>query len=144
MKLSERIVDRLGIDPLEIKYEEMYPDYSRSYIHGTPYIAISTLYKDNYIESAKCVSLEMRYVFQFFYAELFDDERAKRWLKQLSHQINSSNLDEGDYESQELELDAFAFTKFFLKTFEGIEVINNILGYEKYVVEYIKNNNGIM
>lgn len=29
MKLSERIADRLGIDPLEIKYEEMYPDDSR-------------------------------------------------------------------------------------------------------------------
>lgn len=144
MKLSERIADRLGIDPLEIKYEEMYPDDSRLYIHGTPYIAISTLYKDNYIESAKCVAHEMRHVFQFFYAELFNDERAKRWLKQLSHQINSSNLDEGDYGSQELELDAFAFTKFFLETFEGIEVINNIPGYEKYVVEYIKKNKGIM
>ena len=96
MKLSKRIADRLGIDPLEIKYEVMHPDYSRLYIKGKAYIVINTLYKNSYIESAKCVAHEMRHVFQFFYARLFDDERARRWLKQLSHQINLSNLDEGD------------------------------------------------
>lgn len=142
--LSERIADRLGIDPITIKYEELDEDDSRLYVDGNPYIGINNKYKNDYEESAKCVAHEMRHIFQIFYAQLFNDERAKRWMKELSHTINSSNLAEGDYASQELELDAFAFTKFYLEAFEGIKVINKIPGYEEIIVKYIKKNMGFM
>ena len=140
IKLSERIGDRLGIDPIAIKYEELDEDDSRLYVNGNPYIGINIKYKNDYEESAKCVVHEMRHIFQIFYAQLFNDERARRWMKELSHTINSSNLAEGDYASQELELDAFAFTKFYLEAFEGIKVINKIPGYEEIIVKYIKNH----
>ena len=144
IKLSERIADRLGIDPITIKYEELLEDDSRLYISDDPYIGINIKYVNDYEECAKCVAHEMRHIFQIFYAQLFNDERARRWKNELSHTINSSNLDDGNYASQELELDAFAFNKFYLEAFEGIKVINKIPGYEEILGKYFKKNMGFM
>ena len=54
------------------------------------------------------------------------------------------NDDGSNYINQELEIDAFAFTKFYLENYEDIEVINRIDGLDKYLDLYIKNNIRIM
>jgi len=63
--LCERIANRLGIDPLEIKFEEMIDD-SRLYIKEE-YVAINKKYENNYVECAKAIAHEYRHVFQFYY-----------------------------------------------------------------------------
>ena len=78
IKLSERIADRLGIDPITIKYEELLEDDSRLYIDDDPYIGINIKYINDYDECAKCVAHEMRHIFQIFYSQLFNDDRARR------------------------------------------------------------------
>ena len=45
----------------------------------------------------------------------------------------------GDYELQEVEIDAYAFTKYFLKL-EGIDVIHKSQDYEEIIVAYLRYN----
>ena len=141
--LCQRIADRLGIDPLEIKYEEMIDD-SRLYIIEE-YVAINKKFENDYVECAKAIAHEYRHVFQLFYANMLNDNRARRWIMELSNFINSSNMDnEGmNYINQELELDAFAFTKFYLETFENFQFHNRITGLDSIIDNYIIINNEV-
>ena len=52
--------------------------------------------------------------------------------------------DGDDYASQELELDAFAFTEYYLETFEGIKEISEIPNYEQFIFRYIEMCKSIM
>ena len=79
--LCERIADRLGIDPLEIRFEDLSDD-SRLYIKDN-YVAINKKYENDYVETAKCIAHEYRHVFQIFYVQIFFDERSLRWKKEL-------------------------------------------------------------
>ena len=60
--------------------------------------------------------------------------------------INSSNINASgtNYLSQEIELDAFAFTIFYLENFENIKVENRIDGYDQYIDIYIEHAKAIM
>ena len=144
-KLQQEIADHLGIDPLPIKFEDIGLDDSRLYIKEE-YVGINKKYQGSYDEGAKCIAHEYRHVFQIFYCQLFDTDTARRWKGLLATQINSTNMssDGSDYIDQELEIDAFAFTKFYLEHYEGIEVINRIDGLDKYLDLYIEKNIRIM
>ena len=138
--LCQRVADRLGIDPLEIKFEEIIDD-SRLYIKEE-YVAINKKFENDYVECAKAITHEYRHVFQIFYANMFNDDRDRRWRSELSNLVNTSNMsDKGsNYISQELELDAFSFTKYYLEKFEGIQVVNKIAGYDEIIGKYISIN----
>lgn len=77
---------------------------------------------------------------------IFNDERSERWKKELQGAVNSSNMDNtgSNYISQEIELDAFAFTKYYLEEFENIEVVNKIDKLDFYILEYIKRSKDIL
>lgn len=142
--LCQRIADRLGIDPLVIKFEEMIDD-SKLYIKEE-YVAINKKFENDYEECAKSIAHEYRHVFQIFYVSLFSNERSIRWKKELQGVINSSNMDSNgsNYITQEIELDAFAFTKYYLEEFENIEVVNKIDKLDFYILEYIKRSKDIL
>jgi hypothetical protein len=144
IKLCIRIANRLGIDPLDIKFEDLTDD-SRLYIKEN-YVAINKKYENDYEECAKCIAHEYRHIFQLFYVNIFNDDRSKRWKKELQGAVNSSNMD-GDgtnYIVQEIELDAFAFTKYYLEEFENIKVFNKIDKLDLYIHEYIKRSKDIL
>jgi len=142
--LCIRIADRLGVAPLEIKFED-FSDDSRLYIKDN-YVAINKKYENDYVETVKCIAHEYRHVFQIFYVQIFSDERSLRWRKELQSMINSSNINASgtNYLSQEMELDAFAFTKFYLENFENIKVENRIDGNDQYIDIYIEHAKAIM
>lgn len=144
-RISNEIAKHLGIEPLPIKYEDLGDDDSRLYTREG-FVAINTKYKDNYEEIAKCIAHEYRHVFQIFYANLFNDERATRWSELIRIQINSGTINDvgSNYINQELEIDAFAFTKFYLESYENMDIINRIDGLDKYLDLYIKKNMRIM
>ena len=144
-KLQNEVAEHLGIDPLPIKFEVLGDEDSRLYLKEE-YVGINVKYENDYLECAKSIAHEYRHVFQIFYANLFNDERAIRWKKLLAIQINSSTMDEdgSNYINQELEIDAFAFTKFYLQKYENIDVKNKVEGLDKYLDEYIMNNIRIM
>lgn len=143
-QLCIRIADRLGIEPLEIMFEEMIDD-SRLYIKEE-YVAINKNFENDYEECAKAIAHEYRHVFQLFYIHMFDDSRASRWKKELNQAINSSNINEtgSNYISQELELDAFAFTKFYLEKYEDILVKSKIEGFDEIIDKYLIPNKNIL
>jgi hypothetical protein len=138
--LCKRVADRLGIDPLDIKFEEMIDD-SRLYIKEE-YVAINKKFENDYVECAKAITHEYRHVFQIFYANMFNDDRARRWRSELATLVNTSNMNNNgsNYIDQELELDAFSFTKYYLEKFEGIQVVNKIAGYDEIIGKYISIN----
>jgi len=142
--LCIRIANRLGIDPLDIKFEDLTDD-SRLYIKEN-YVAINKKYENDYEECAKCIAHEYRHVFQLFYVNIFNDERSIRWEKELQGVINSSNMDSNgsNYIAQEIELDAFAFTKYYLENYESIPVINKVPGYDEFLDKYLHINHKIM
>ena len=135
--LCLRIAEQLGIEPLDIKFEDLNDD-SRLYIKEN-YVAINKKYENDYEECAKSIAHEYRHVFQIFYVNLFSNDRSIRWKKELQGVINSSNMDinGSNYIAQEIELDAFAFTKYYLEEFENIEVVNKIDKLDFYILEYI-------
>lgn len=141
--ICKRIADRLGIEPLDIKFEEMIDD-SRLYIKEE-YVGINKKFESNYEECAKAIAHEYRHVFQFFYINLFPGDRSYRWRKEMSDAVNTSNINETgfNYINQEIELDAFAFTKFYLETFESIQVHNRITGLDSIIDKYIIINNEV-
>lgn len=143
-QLCIRIADRLGIEPLEIMFEEMIDD-SRLYIKEE-YVAINKNFENDYEECAKAIAHEYRHVFQLFYINMFDDSRASRRKKELNQAINSSNINEtgSNYISQELELDAFAFTKFYLEKYEDILVKSKIEGFDEIIDKYLIPNKNIL
>ncbi|NLC96854.1 MAG: hypothetical protein GX675_04710 [Erysipelotrichaceae bacterium] len=142
--LCQRVADRLGVEPLDIKFEEMIDD-SRLYIKEE-YVAINKKFENDYVECAKAIAHEYRHIFQLFYVNIFNDERSERWKKELQGAVNSSNMDNtgSNYISQEIELDAFAFTKYYLEEFENIEVVNKIDKLDFYILEYIKRSKDIV
>ena len=144
-KLQNEVAEHLGVNPLPVKFEELDEEDSRLYIKEE-YVAINIKYKNDYLECAKSITHEYRHVFQIYYANLFDTETAIRWKKLLATQINSSTINEdgSNYINQELEIDAFAFTKFYLKQYEHIDVKNKMNGLDKYLDEYILKNIMIM
>lgn len=77
---------------------------------------------------------------------LFFNERSKRWKKELQGVINSSNMDNNgsNYIAQEIELDAFAFTKYYLEKYENMKVDNKIDKLDLYIHEYIKRSKDIV
>ena len=144
-KLQNEVADHLGIDPLSIKFEDLVEEDSRLYTQEE-YVGINVKYKNDYLECAKAITHEYRHVFQIFYANLFDTETAIRWKQLLATHINSATMNENgaNYINQELEIDAFAFTKFYLKQYEHIDVKNKMYGLDKYLDAYIIKNIKIM
>lgn len=94
----------------------------------------------------RAIPIKKIHVFQIFYANLFKTELAIRWKKLLPNLVNSSTINaNGDnYINQELEIDAFVFTKFYLKEYEHIDVQNKIEGLDKYLDLYIMKNRSIL
>ena len=142
--LCLRIADQLGIEPLDIRFEDLTDD-SRLYLKEN-YVAINKKYENDYEECAKSIAHEYRHVFQIFYVSLFSNKRSKRWKKELQGVINSSNknINGSNYITQEIELDAFAFTKFYLENYESIPVINKVPGYDEFIDKYLEINIRIM
>jgi hypothetical protein len=69
-----------------------------------------------------------------------------RWKKELQGVINSSNMNinGSNYIAQEIELDAFAFTKYYLENYESIPVINKVPGYDSIIDKYLRINREVM
>lgn len=64
----------------------------------------------------------MKHLFQIIWVSTMDDERARRWKVAYQNPISSENANivtniqgASKYAAQEIELDAFAFTKYYLE-----------------------------
>ena len=137
--LSFELSDYLGIDYYPILFEELSED-SRIYFEEE-YIAINIKFKDDYFECAKCVSHELRHIYQLLYVKVSSDNRALRMKGELEHPVI---LDPNDitsitnYSFQEIEIDAYAFTKWYFKKHLNMDVIHPSRDYEKIITAYMQ------
>lgn len=139
ISLSMDVSNDLGVEFLPIVFEEMAED-SRIYFKEE-YIGINNKFKDNYVECAKCVIHELRHIFQILYAKIFDDDRAKRFKYEFA---NAKELDVNNQESineysfQEIEIDAYAYTKWYMKKHLDIDIIHPSKDYEQIISLYME------
>lgn len=142
IKLSEDVADYLGIEAIPVEYESLEIDDSRLVLKPIPKIVINKGYENDFIESAKCITHEMRHIFQIFWANLMNDKVAIQWKQELSRVKNSANInvnssEYNNYSLQSIELDAFAFSQFYLKK-HNIFFKYEDSRFQKLVEEYIK------
>ena len=139
-QLTIEVAEFLGVEPLEIEFDNIDDD-SRLCIKEEK-IIINEKYKGDFLECAKCITHEMRHVFQLFYVELFDDDTSRRWKKELAVAVNSSNIndDGSNYFTKEIEIDAFAFTKYYLEHHYNIKAPSKISGLDMILDAYIDKN----
>jgi len=139
--LAERVAEYLGVEIIPIEFENIVDD-SRLVLRPEVKIVINSKHQDDYFECAKAVTHEYRHLFQIFYANMFNDGRARRWKAELTALVNTSNMNNkgSNYISQELELDAFSFTKYYLDKYESIRINNKIAGYDEIIDKYILFN----
>lgn len=138
--LSSEVSNYLRIDFLPILFEDLDEEDSRIY-YKEEYIAINTKYKDDYLECIKSVIHELRHVYQMLYASTSNDKRAKVFKEELASPVELDPKDSKSitqYYIQAIELDAFAFTKWYLKEFHNVDVIHPSKDYEAIICAYIE------
>ena len=84
----------------------------------------------------------MRHIFQIYYVNLMNDKLARIWKEELAQAKSSANIDVNsneynDYSLQAIELDAFAFSQFYLRRHNIFFKYEN-KEFQRLVEEYIK------
>lgn len=148
IKLSEEVADYLGIDIIPIECENLKIDDSRLVLKPVPKIVINVKYESNFIESAKCITHEMRHIFQIYYVNLMNDKLARMWKEELAQVKSSANInvnsnEYNDYSLQTIELDAFAFSQYYLRRYNiffKYEDKEFQMVIEEYIKKYLYKN----
>ena len=115
---AEEIARDLNIKVYPIVFEDIEED-ARLYF-DKEYIAISTRHRRSFKQIILSIAHEYRHVFQREYIKTHDDEIAKIWRKEIED-IKNGVRDE--YFSLLTEIDALAYTKYYLQTYRNMPVI---------------------
>lgn len=134
----------LGVDMIPVICEDI--DEDSRYYFNDDYIVISPLMLETYINSLKSLVHEMRHQYQY---KCLKDQTIKEnpelvesWKEELSverkplDQTNQESVDE--YYSLMVELDAYAFTKWYLKNKYDIYITHPNIIYDEIISQYIK------
>lgn len=132
-QLSKKVADYLGLDEIPIEFGKIEDD-SILITKGIPKIVINEKYNGNYLECAKSITHEYRHAFQIMMVAVMpEDPLSKVWKEELQNVIVSGKT---GYEIQAVELDAFAFTQEYLKTYEGIVTKHPNKKYQEKIEMY--------
>ena len=134
--ISNKLFDYLGLEPIDIKYEDLGIEDSRFYTRDL-YISINNKYKDNDIELLKCLIHEIRHYYQLICVALnFDLEpQTKIWKEEFK--MNRKNMEPGEDMCLLIEVDAYAFTKYILKKWFDYDYHHHDSNYDMVLDELI-------
>mgnify|MGYP003297681269 FL=1 len=99
-------------------------------------ILINSKFINDFTEIEKCISHEMRHFYQIEYMKNKNTDKAKRWREEFNRLDDIKDLNE--YCSLELELDAYAYTKYFMRRYYSKDVVHPSPEYEEVIKEYSK------
>ena len=139
---GDKVASHLGLDSVPILFEDLGEEDSRIYFKEQ-YIAISKRYSKDYEECIKCIAHEYRHLFQFYLVTLFKDDKtvigdlARLYKEDFDNQIGIDNYQK--YMMQVIEVDAYAFTKVYLKKYYSLDIKISNENYSKIVDEFIKS-----
>lgn len=149
--LSQKVSAYFNIEQIPISFDDTILDDSRLNIKPKFSIVINRKFKNDYFECAKAITHEYRHLFQIVYSYHYDDEIATNWKRALKTMKSSENADiindddeHASYAYQELEIDAFAFTKYYLGKYEDMIVVHPNKLYEKIIKKYINRSKDIL
>lgn len=135
-EVSTKLFDYLGLEEIEIRYEEI-PDDSRFYNHEL-YIGINNKYLNNESETLKCLIHEIRHYYQLcvvaYQIEL--EPQYEEWKKEFKLEINKIKPE--DSMCLYIEVDAYAFTKYILKEWFDIDYHHYDKNYDQLLDKFIK------
>lgn len=136
-KIEFKLSRYLGLDLIPVVVEDIKED-SRYYIEED-YISISSSLILNYIESLKCLIHEYRHYYQKYCITKKNVKENKdliiKWKKDFKKNLANETI------CSAIEVDAYAFTKYILKSWFHIEYnhhdhkFNQLL--ENYIIKYL-------
>lgn len=135
------VFNDLEIEPMPVIFEDI-PEDSRLYIKEN-YIAISSKHKNDKIECAKGIAHEARHAMQIIYVGLnIDYPFVEEWKKdlQLAKKVSLSSTEEelANYMSSTIEVDAFAYQKYIVNKYYGVNTTHINEEYENLLIYYIE------
>ena len=137
---SEKVAKHLGVDSIPIVFEDLDRVDSRIYFKEQ-YIAINERYSCNLEECMKCLAHEYRHLFQYYMIALFSNDDsavgtlARLYKEDFDNQVGIENYTQ--YMMQVVEIDAYAFTKVYLKKYYKLDIKISNKSYSKIVEEFI-------
>ena len=102
----------LGIEPIPVVFESLPEDISR-YDFKLQAIILNRKYINDFVELLDSCMHELEHHWQRFYIGSNDTPKARRWKNELEH-YNKYNI------TQEIEIDAYAFSQVILSCEFGI------------------------
>lgn len=140
-QFSELVAEYLEVSVLPIVSEPIKEDsriyYKEQFIMLRPDISL------NELEAKKAIAHEYRHYYQFLCIKnaKYDEPLLHQYLEGFQYMIVHGNKNDGtsDYYSLIIEIDAFAFQKYFLKEVLGIETHYPNEDYDKILDKFIKN-----
>ncbi len=150
-ELIYNLINYLGVERIPIEFSNIIKDDSRLVLKPGIKILVNNKFKDNYFECAKAIVHEYRHWFQINWISVMDDDLSEKWGRSLEKVVSYENADlisnieeSTTYAIQDIEIDAFAFTKYYLEKYEEMDVIHPNIQYEELIRKYIKHNIKIM
>lgn len=132
------ICNLLSIEIIPIVFEDGIEDDSRLYLKER-YIVLSDKINTP-LEAIKCIAHECKHIEQLIRASAPSTKQEHRWKKCFDNLFNVndySNIDElSKYAVQETEIDAYAFTQFYIKERLGINMVYPNKEYQMIIDRY--------
>ena len=125
----------LGIDPIPVVFESLSEDMSR-YDFKLQAIILNRKYINDYVELLDSCLHELEHHWQRFYIASNDTPKAKRWKNELE------NYDKYKV-TQEIEIDAYAFSQVILSCEFGI-IHKHPNKYMQYLIDDYINSRKIL
>lgn len=140
-KLVYDVAEHLGVDQLPVEFAPIGLDDSKLIISPKAKIVINSKFEDDFIECAKCITHELRHVYQIYYTQFINDNLSRVWKNEIADAKNSNSFintqANANYKLQAIEVDAFAFTQVYLKKL-NVVVKDPDARYQNMIDQYIK------
>ena len=120
----------LGIEPILVVFESIEGDISR-YDFKLQAIILNRKYKNDYVELLDSCFHELEHHWQRLYVGSFNTPKAIRWKNELD---NYNRLDQ----TQEIEIDAYAFSQVILNCEFGLVYKHKDLYIQSLIDDYIR------
>lgn len=138
--LSKEVAEYLKVPQLPIVVEPI-PEDSRIY-YKEGFIVLRKDIALNKLEAMKSICHEYKHYYQFLCIKhkKYDEPLLEYYAEGFIYMIEHGNKNDGtmDYYSLVIEIDAFAFQKYYLKEFCGIETHYPNKEYDKILDKFIK------
>ena len=138
-KFQKEVASFLDIDVYKVKLEDLGEDMkSKLYMHDE-YIAINKKYKKDDLMLMQLIAFEYRKLYQVKERIANANSSLHNRSMEYKNWISENRIDK-ELRYDQAELDANAFTRYYLKRFKGLDIITEYSAYLDSLDKFIKDN----